>query len=239
MKRALITGITGQDGSFLTELLLEKGYQVHGIVRRASTFNTDRIQHLYHDPHDPETRLFLHYGDVTDASGTAARTGKSAAGRDLQPGRAVARAGEFRPVRIHGGRRGDGRTAGAGGAAASRAGVGAVGALLPGRVVGDVRGGGAAAERSDGVLSAQPLRRGQGGGPLVRRQLPRSVRVVHLERDSVQPRVGAARGNFRDAQDHPRAGAHQVGVDRTSSIWGTWSPGGIGDTRAITWKPCG
>ncbi|MGO9895825.1 MAG: GDP-mannose 4,6-dehydratase [Bryobacteraceae bacterium] len=69
MKRALITGITGQDGSFLTELLLAKGYQVHGIVRRASTFNTDRIQHLYRDPHDPETRLFLHYGDVTDASG--------------------------------------------------------------------------------------------------------------------------------------------------------------------------
>src|SRR5208283_4090314 len=68
-KRALITGITGQDGSFLTELLLAKGYQVHGIVRRASTFNTDRIQHLYRDPHDPETRLFLHYGDVTDASG--------------------------------------------------------------------------------------------------------------------------------------------------------------------------
>jgi GDPmannose 4,6-dehydratase len=69
VKRALITGITGQDGSFLTELLLDKGYQVHGIVRRASTFNTDRIQHLYRDPHDPETRLFLHYGDVTDASG--------------------------------------------------------------------------------------------------------------------------------------------------------------------------
>ncbi len=69
MKKALITGITGQDGSFLTEFLLDKGYQVHGIVRRASTFNTDRIRHLYHDPHDPETRLFLHYGDVTDASG--------------------------------------------------------------------------------------------------------------------------------------------------------------------------
>jgi GDPmannose 4,6-dehydratase len=69
LKKALITGITGQDGSFLTEFLLDKGYQVHGIVRRASTFNTDRIRHLYHDPHDPETRLFLHYGDVTDASG--------------------------------------------------------------------------------------------------------------------------------------------------------------------------
>lgn len=66
MKKALITGITGQDGSYLTELLLSKGYEVHGIIRRASTFNTDRIEHLYRDPHDPDTRLFLHYGDLTD-----------------------------------------------------------------------------------------------------------------------------------------------------------------------------
>jgi len=66
MKKALITGITGQDGSYLTELLLSKGYEVHGIIRRASTFNTDRIEHLYRDPHDPNTRLFLHYGDLTD-----------------------------------------------------------------------------------------------------------------------------------------------------------------------------
>lgn len=65
-KRALITGITGQDGSYLAELLLEKGYEVHGIVRRCSTFNTDRIDHIYKDPHEPDTRLFLHYGDLTD-----------------------------------------------------------------------------------------------------------------------------------------------------------------------------
>ncbi|WP_034389157.1 GDP-mannose 4,6-dehydratase [Deinococcus sp. YIM 77859] len=69
MKKALVTGITGQDGSYLTELLLEKGYEVHGIIRRASTFNTDRIDHLYQDPHDPQARLFLHYGDLSDASG--------------------------------------------------------------------------------------------------------------------------------------------------------------------------
>jgi GDPmannose 4,6-dehydratase len=69
VKTALITGITGQDGSFLAEFLLDKGYEVHGMVRRASTFNTDRIQHLYRDPHDPEARLFLHYGDLTDSSG--------------------------------------------------------------------------------------------------------------------------------------------------------------------------
>lgn len=67
MKRALITGITGQDGSYLTELLLSKGYEVHGIIRRASTFNTHRIDHIYTDPHDPNARLFLHYGDLSDS----------------------------------------------------------------------------------------------------------------------------------------------------------------------------
>lgn len=65
-KKALITGITGQDGSYLAELLLEKGYEVHGIVRRSSTFNTARIDHVYVDPHDDEAKLFLHYGDLTD-----------------------------------------------------------------------------------------------------------------------------------------------------------------------------
>lgn len=67
MKTALITGITGQDGSYLAELLLEKGYFVHGIKRRSSLFNTDRIDHLYQDPHDPHQRLKLHYGDLTDS----------------------------------------------------------------------------------------------------------------------------------------------------------------------------
>jgi GDPmannose 4,6-dehydratase len=68
-KRALITGITGQDGSYLTELLLGKGYEVHGIIRRASQFNTQRIDHLYQDPHETGVRLKLHYGDLTDATG--------------------------------------------------------------------------------------------------------------------------------------------------------------------------
>ena len=67
-KTALITGITGQDGSYLAELLLAKGYKVHGLIRRASTFNTQRIDHLYQDPHNPTARLFLHYGDLTDGS---------------------------------------------------------------------------------------------------------------------------------------------------------------------------
>ena len=68
MKRALITGITGQDGSYLTELLLAKGYEVHGIVRRSSSFNTERIDHIYRDPHERGVRLHLHYGDLNDAS---------------------------------------------------------------------------------------------------------------------------------------------------------------------------
>ncbi|XGV87275.1 MAG: GDP-mannose 4,6-dehydratase [Limnothrix sp. BL-A-16] len=67
-KRALITGITGQDGSYLSELLLQEGYEVHGIIRRTSTFNTDRIDHLYEDPHNEGVRLFLHYGDLCDGS---------------------------------------------------------------------------------------------------------------------------------------------------------------------------
>ena len=67
MARALITGITGQDGSYLAEFLLSKGYEVHGLIRRASTFNTGRIDHIYSDPHTPEVRLFLHYGDLSDS----------------------------------------------------------------------------------------------------------------------------------------------------------------------------
>src|SRR5215213_10414634 len=69
MKRALITGITGQDGSYLAELLLQRGYEVHGIIRRSSSFNTDRIDHLYREPHQPGPPLFLHYGDMTDGTG--------------------------------------------------------------------------------------------------------------------------------------------------------------------------
>ena len=69
VKRALITGITGQDGSYLAELLLSKGYEVHGIIRRASTFNTGRLDPIYEDPHASQTRLFLHHGDLSDASG--------------------------------------------------------------------------------------------------------------------------------------------------------------------------
>jgi GDPmannose 4,6-dehydratase len=77
-KRALITGITGQDGSYLTELLLSKGYEVHGIIRRASTFNTSRLEHIYADPHVEKSALKLHYGDLSDASALSRLIGKIA-----------------------------------------------------------------------------------------------------------------------------------------------------------------
>lgn len=79
MKRALITGVTGQDGSYLAELLLEKGYEVHGVIRRSSTFNTSRIEHLYKDPHEKNVRFHLHYGDITDGVGISNLV------RDLEP----------------------------------------------------------------------------------------------------------------------------------------------------------
>ena len=78
MKKALITGITGQDGSYLAELLLSKGYEVHGLIRRASTFNTSRLDPIYNDPHLEKNRLFLHYGDLSDASALARLLGKIA-----------------------------------------------------------------------------------------------------------------------------------------------------------------
>jgi GDPmannose 4,6-dehydratase len=79
MKRALITGVTGQDGSYLAELLLDKGYEVHGVIRRSSTFNTSRIEHLYRDPHELGNQFHLHYGDITDGVGISNLI------RDLEP----------------------------------------------------------------------------------------------------------------------------------------------------------
>jgi GDPmannose 4,6-dehydratase len=71
VRKALVTGITGQDGSYLAELLLSKGYEVHGIIRRSSSFNTERVEHLYHDPHEKGVKLFLHYADLTDGNSLA------------------------------------------------------------------------------------------------------------------------------------------------------------------------
>ncbi len=95
MKRALITGITGQDGSYLAEYLLSKGYEVHGLIRRASTFNTGRIDHIYADPHTPGTRLFLHYGDLSDPGQLIELIYNIQPRGDLPPWRTEPREGEL------------------------------------------------------------------------------------------------------------------------------------------------
>jgi len=98
--KAFISGITGQDGSYLAEFLLAKGYEVHGIIRRTSTFNTDRLDHIYSDPHERETALHLHYGDLANAAHLRRLR------RCLQPGCAIPRTRELRSGGVYSGHRG-------------------------------------------------------------------------------------------------------------------------------------
>ncbi len=100
-KRALITGATGQDGAYLAEFLLSRGYEVHGVKRRSSTFNTERVDHLYQDPHEREVRFALHYGDLTDSTNLIRIVQETQPRRDLQSWRAKPRRGELRNAGIH------------------------------------------------------------------------------------------------------------------------------------------
>ncbi len=187
MKRALITGITGQDGSYLAELLLSKGYEVHGIVRRSSTFNTDRIDHLYLDPHESGARLFLALWRSRRRHGAAPHSRESRARRGLQPRCAVARPGLVstspstpqtwtRPARCACSRRC---------ATPSAARAAKCASTRPGPPRCSARR--RPPEREHRVSSAKPLRREQGRGALVCRELPRVVRNVRRERHSLQP----------------------------------------------------
>ena len=100
-KVALITGATGQDGAYLSELLLGKGYFVHGIKRRSSSFNTGRVDHLYHDQHDQHVRFKLHYGDMTDATNLIRIVQETQPDRNLQSRSAEPRAGQLRDPGVH------------------------------------------------------------------------------------------------------------------------------------------
>lgn len=189
MKRALITGITGQDGSYLAEFLLSKGYQVHGLIRRASTFNTSRIDHLYVDPHQPDARLFLHYGDLTD--GTRLVTLLSTIDPDEVYNLAAqshVRVSFDEPVHT-------GDTTGMGS-------IRLLEAVRLARVecrfyqASSSEMFGASpppAERADAVLPPLTVRGGQGLLVLGDPQLSRSVRDVRRQRHLVQPRIAAAR----------------------------------------------
>ena len=192
MPSALITGITGQDGSYLAELLLEKGYEVHGMVRRASTEKFDRIEHL-------RDRITLHQADLLDERSLRRRAARGQAGRGLQPRGDVVRGGLVDPAdadrRVHRRRRHPHARGGARGLPRD--------ALLPGVELGDVRQGpGDPADRDDAVLPALALRRGEGLRAPHHGQLPRVLRPLRGLGDPVQPRVPAPWPGVRDPQDH-------------------------------------
>ena len=202
-KVALITGVTGQDGAYLAEFLLEKGYVVHGIKRRSSSFNTGRIEHLYEDPHAPEPRFALHYGDMTDATNLIRII------QETQPDEIYNLAAQSHvQVSFE--------------AAEYTANADAMGTLrlleairllnLVGKtrfyqastseLYGKVQ---AVPQRRDhAVLSALALCRSQALRLLDHGQLPRSLRHPRFERHPLQPREPNSRRNLRNAKDHPR-----------------------------------
>ncbi len=207
-RTALITGITGQDGAYLAELLLQQGYTVHGIKRRASSFNTDRVDHLYSDPHQEGVRFFMHYGDMTDATNLIRvvqetqpdeiynLAAQSHVQVSFETPEYTANSDALGTLRLL--------------EAAAHPRHGAQGALLPGLDERDVRARpGDPAARDHAVLPAQPVRRRQGLRLLDHGQLPRGVRHPRLERHPLQPREPDPRRDLRDAQDHARRGAHR------------------------------
>ena len=208
-KVALITGVTGQDGAYLAELLLDKGYEVHGIKRRASLFNTDRIDHLYQDPHVEHQRFTLHYGDLTDSTNLIRIIQQVQPDEIYNLAAHEPRGGELRDARVHGQCRRHRHAAHPGGHPHPR--PGEEDALLPGQHQRALRpGAGDAADGDHALLPAQPLRGGQALRLLDHGQLPRGLRPVRLQRHPVQPREPAARRDLRHAQDHARDGAHRA-----------------------------
>ncbi len=207
MKRALITGITGQDGSYLAELLLEKGYEVHGVVRRSSSsFNTERIDHLYRDPHEPGVRLYLHYGDLNDGSSlqsivlrscsrtrstTSARRATCACRFDIPE-----YTGEVSGARLGAPPRGDPR-ARARPAASTR----------PSPASCTARSCETPQRETTPFHPRSPYACGQGLRVLHHAELPRGVRHVRGQRHPLQPREPAPRRDLRHPQDHARASA--------------------------------
>ncbi len=207
MKRALITGITGQDGSYLADLLLEKGYEVHGIIRRASTFNTARIDHLYVDPHINGVRLFLHYGDLADSVNLVKLL------YELKPDE-IYHLGAQSHVRV---------SFDIPEYTADVTGVGTIRILEAIRETG-IRSRfyqasssemfGKAQEvpqtETNTVLATQSLRRLQSFLLLGNGKLPRKLRPERQQRHSFQSRKSAARRDVCDAQNFARGRGHQA-----------------------------
>ena len=207
MKKALITGITGQDGSYLAELLLDKGYEVHGLMRRSSSFSTGRIEHIYQDPHERGARLHLHYADLTDSSSLMSHLHAVKPDEVYNLGAQSHVKVSFEMPEFTADTGGDGHAptprGDPHGALADP--------LLPGRQQRDVRQGARdAADGDDAVQPAKPVRDREGLRALDDRGLPRGVRDACLERHPVQSRVPAARRDVR----HPQGDARRRGDRR-------------------------
>ena len=228
-KRALITGITGQDGSYLAELLLEQGYEVIGMVRRSS--------HAQLRAHRPHPGPGLPRGRRPPRRGLAHRDpARAPPGRGLQPGRPVLRPDVVDPARAH--RRDD--RARRDPRARRHPHRRSRDPLLPGVLVGDVRqGAGGPAERDDAVLPPQPVRGGQGLRPLDHRQLPGELRPARVVGDAVQPREPPPGPRVRDPQGEPRRGPDRGRASTTSSPSATSTPSATGASPATTCGPCG
>ncbi len=210
MKKALITGITGQDGAYLAELLLSKGYEVHGIKRRASLFNTDRIDHLYQDPHVERRNLLLHYGDLTDSSAphprdpdTCSPTRSTTSARRAT-WRSASRCRSTPPTPTRWGRCASSRPSACSGWRRKTRFYQASSSELYGLVQEVPQ------KETTPFYPRSPYARGQALRLLDHGELPRGLRHVRLQRHPVQPRIAGARRDLRDAQDHARAGAHQA-----------------------------
>ena len=212
-KVALITGITGQDGSYLAEFLLEKGYVVHGIKRRASLFNTDRVDHLYQDPHIDHRNFVLHYGDLADSTNLIRIVQQTQPDEIYNLGAQSHVAVSFESPEY----------------TADVDGLGTLRLLEAIRILGlekKTRFYQASTSELYGLvqetpqkettpfLPAQPVCGGQALRLLDHGELPRSLRDVCLQRHPVQSRIEAARRNLRHPQDHPRPGQHRARAGR-------------------------
>ena len=227
MKRALITGITGQDGAYLAELLLKKNYEVHGIKRRASQFNTDRIDHLYQDPHESDRRFVLHYGDLTDSTNLIRIV------QQVQPDEIYNLAAQshvqvsFETPEY----------------TANADALGTLRLLEAIRILGlekKTKFYQASTSELYGLVQETPQtektpfypRSPYAAAKLyaywIHGQLPRGLRYFRLQRHPVQSRIPHTGGDFCDAKDHPGVGTDQVGVPGLSLFGKLGRKAGLG-----------
>ena len=238
-RTALITGVTGQDGAYLAELLLDKGYAVHGVKRRSSLFNTGRVDHLYHDPHERGRALLpaLRRPDRCDQPDP--HHPGDAADRDLQPRRAEPRRSVSFETPEY--------TANADALGTLRLleairilGLEKTSALLPGLDLRAVRqGAGGAAERDDAVLPALPYGAAKLYAYWITVNYREAYGMLRLQRHPVQPREPDARRDLRHPQDHARGRARSSSACRTGSISAISTPSATGAMPATTSRACG